>query len=122
MPSPNADAAASVAASETPITTFSSDKEALVDLLLTIHRGKTQLPDFQRGWVWDDDHIRSLLASERAEGSPVGVPQPHRAVPWPGGQATAVERPGDTGDRVLMASEVAKGSAVRIPELHCGVG
>jgi hypothetical protein len=22
-----------------------------------------QLPDFQRGWVWDDDHIRSLLAS-----------------------------------------------------------
>jgi len=50
-------------ASETPITTFSSDKEALVDLLLSIHRGKTQLPDFQRGWVWDDDHIRSLLAS-----------------------------------------------------------
>ncbi|OGF60063.1 MAG: hypothetical protein A2Y62_00400 [Candidatus Fischerbacteria bacterium RBG_13_37_8] len=22
-----------------------------------------QLPDFQRGWVWDDDHIRSLIAS-----------------------------------------------------------
>jgi hypothetical protein len=52
-----------VAASEAPITTFSSDKEALVDLLLSIHRGKTQLPDFQRGWVWDDEHIRSLLAS-----------------------------------------------------------
>ena len=25
--------------------------------------GVLQLPDFQRGWVWDDDHIRSLLAS-----------------------------------------------------------
>ena len=25
--------------------------------------GKLQLPDFQRGWVWDDDHIASLLAS-----------------------------------------------------------
>jgi uncharacterized protein with ParB-like and HNH nuclease domain len=22
-----------------------------------------QLPDFQRGWVWDDEHIRSLLVS-----------------------------------------------------------
>lgn len=52
-----------VSASETPVTTFSSDKEALVDMLLSIHRGKTQLPDFQRGWVWDDEHIRELLAS-----------------------------------------------------------
>ena len=25
--------------------------------------GVLQLPDFQRGWVWDDDHIRSLLVS-----------------------------------------------------------
>lgn len=25
--------------------------------------GKLQLPDFQRGWVWDDEHIASLLAS-----------------------------------------------------------
>ena len=24
---------------------------------------QTQIPDFQRGWVWDDVHIRSLLAS-----------------------------------------------------------
>jgi Protein of unknown function DUF262 len=26
-------------------------------------RGDTQLPDFQRGWVWDDPHIKSLIAS-----------------------------------------------------------
>lgn len=26
-------------------------------------KGELQLPDFQRGWVWDDDHIASLLAS-----------------------------------------------------------
>src|SRR5258708_29844209 len=57
------DGSNAVAASETPMTSFSSDKEALVDLLLSIHRGKTQLPDFQRGWVWDDEHIRALLAS-----------------------------------------------------------
>ena len=44
-------------------TTFSSDKESLGDLLSSISKGKTQLPDFQRGWIWDDEHIRSLLAS-----------------------------------------------------------
>jgi hypothetical protein len=44
-------------------TTFDSTKEQLSDLLATIRTGKTQLPDFQRGWVWDDEHIRSLLAS-----------------------------------------------------------
>jgi len=34
--------------------------------------GKLQLPDFQRGWVWDDDHIASLLASISMS-YPIGV-------------------------------------------------
>ena len=45
------------------ITTFDSTKESLFDMLRSIAERKTQLPDFQRGWVWDDDHICSLLAS-----------------------------------------------------------
>ena len=45
------------------VTTFDSTKESLLDLLRSIRDGKTQLPDFQRGWVWDNEHIRSLLAS-----------------------------------------------------------
>ncbi len=45
------------------ISTFDSTKELLLDLLRSIKEGKTQLPDFQRGWIWDDDHIKSLLAS-----------------------------------------------------------
>jgi hypothetical protein len=45
------------------ITTFDSTVENLQDLLRSVYEGKTQLPDFQRGWVWDDFHIRSLLAS-----------------------------------------------------------
>jgi hypothetical protein len=45
------------------ITLFDSTKEHLQDILRGIRDGKTQLPDFQRGWVWDDSHIRSLLAS-----------------------------------------------------------
>jgi hypothetical protein len=47
----------------TAFTTFDSTKEQLSDMLASIKAGKTQLPDFQRGWVWDDDHIKSLLAS-----------------------------------------------------------
>ncbi len=42
---------------------FNSDDVPLVDLLDQATSGELQLPDFQRGWVWDDDHIRSLLAS-----------------------------------------------------------
>ena len=40
------------------MTTFDSTKASLNDLLREIKEGKIQLPDFQRGWVWDDDHIR----------------------------------------------------------------
>ena len=45
------------------MTTFDSTKALLNDLLKEIGEGKIQLPDFQRGWVWDDDHIRDLLVS-----------------------------------------------------------
>ena len=42
---------------------FDSTKTPLHDLLARAKAGKLQLPDFQRNWVWDDDRIRSLLAS-----------------------------------------------------------
>ncbi|MCR6625821.1 MAG: DUF262 domain-containing protein [Pseudoxanthomonas sp.] len=45
------------------MTTFDSTKLPLKDLLKDIVSGKIQLPDFQRGWVWDDEHVRSLLVS-----------------------------------------------------------
>lgn len=45
------------------MTTFTSDKESLQEILKTISDGRYQLPEFQRGWVWDDAHIISLLAS-----------------------------------------------------------
>lgn len=46
-----------------PITTFSSDKEYLDEILYKITKGGYQLPEFQRGWIWDDGHIISLLTS-----------------------------------------------------------
>jgi hypothetical protein len=44
-------------------STFKSGEPSLPDLLRDIQSGDVQLPDFQRGWVWDDEHIRSLIAS-----------------------------------------------------------
>ncbi len=54
------------------MSTFDSTKRSLPDILSDIVKGKVQLPDFQRGWVWDDDHIRSLLVSV-ARSFPVGA-------------------------------------------------
>ena len=45
------------------MSSFDSTKTELKTLLDEIVTGKLQLPDFQRGWVWDDEHIRSLLVS-----------------------------------------------------------
>ncbi|MEW6198006.1 MAG: DUF262 domain-containing protein [Planctomycetota bacterium] len=47
----------------TPHCTFETGEPNLSELLELASTGKVQLPDFQRGWVWDDNHIRSLLAS-----------------------------------------------------------
>ena len=54
------------------ITTYYIEKESLGGLLDEAGDGRTQLPDFQRGWVWDDDHVRSLLASISL-GYPIGA-------------------------------------------------
>lgn len=43
--------------------TFRTAEPHLSHVLDEVARGKIQLPDFQRGWVWDDNHIRSLIAS-----------------------------------------------------------
>ena len=54
------------------VASFDSTKDFVWKVLKEIGQGKTQLPDFQRGWVWDDDHIRDLLASI-AQSFPIGA-------------------------------------------------
>lgn len=44
-------------------TTFFSTPESLQDLLNSLKTGKTQLPEFQRDWIWDAERIRELLVS-----------------------------------------------------------
>ncbi len=54
------------------MSTFDSTKRLLPEILSDIVRGKVQLPDFQRGWIWDDDHVKGLLVSV-ARSFPVGA-------------------------------------------------
>jgi len=52
--------------------TFKTNPISLEELLRECEKGTIQLPDFQRSWVWDDDRIRSLIASI-AQAFPVGA-------------------------------------------------
>ena len=54
------------------MSSFDSTKTSLPEVIKKITDGKIQLPDFQRGWVWDDEHVRSLLVSI-ARSFPVGA-------------------------------------------------
>src|SRR6202163_608264 len=44
-------------------STFQTNPIDLNKLLEDCHRGYLQLPDFQRSWVWDEERIKSLIAS-----------------------------------------------------------
>jgi hypothetical protein len=53
-------------------STFQTNPYDLYKLLEDCHRGVLQLPDFQRSWVWDEDRIKSLVASV-SRAFPVGA-------------------------------------------------
>lgn len=52
--------------------TFQTNPYDLERLLENCHNGVIQLPDFQRSWVWDEDRIKSLIASV-SRAFPVGA-------------------------------------------------
>ena len=51
---------------------FDSTKRSLFEILKDAHKGKIQLPDFQRGRIWDDVRIKGILASV-AKSFPIGA-------------------------------------------------
>ena len=51
---------------------YGIENEFLQGVLDSSSDGSTQLPDFQRGWVWDEEHVRSLLSSITL-GYPIGA-------------------------------------------------
>ncbi|MES0179689.1 DUF262 domain-containing protein [Mesorhizobium sp. M0025] len=44
-------------------TSFKTNPYDLREILQSCQKGSLQLPDFQRSWVWDEDRIKSLIAS-----------------------------------------------------------
>ena len=54
------------------MTMFKTNPVSLKSLLEEVETGKIRLPEFQRGWVWDDYRIRALLASI-SRGFPIGA-------------------------------------------------
>ena len=53
-------------------STFQTNPYDLLKLLVDCHLGVLQLPDFQRSWVWDEERIKSLIASV-SRAFPVGA-------------------------------------------------
>ena len=45
------------------MASFTTNPIRLDDLLRDCEHGTIKLPDFQRSWVWDEERIRSLIAS-----------------------------------------------------------
>ncbi len=79
---------------------FDSTKNPLQDLLKAIGEGRIQLPDFQRGWVWDDYRIRSLLASI--------------SVAFPIGAVMTME----TGGETRFRPRLVEGVGLRVGSVH----
>jgi len=72
----------------TGVAAFGIEKPFLNSLLNQAAEGKAQLPEFQRGWVWPLENIRSLLASVSL-GYPVGTVMMLRT----GGEVRFKQRP-----------------------------
>ena len=53
-------------------TTFDATSDTLANLLSEVSSGRLQLPDFQRSWVWDDEHIAAVITSV-ARSFPIGA-------------------------------------------------
>ena len=54
------------------MSNFKSDKDPLQEILKEIKQGAIQLPVFQRGWIWPDDHVQKIIASV-SQSFPIGA-------------------------------------------------
>lgn len=79
------------------VDTFGIEKEFLRGVLEEVRDGRTRLPEFQRGWVWPDRNIASLLASVSL-GYPVGTVMMLRT----GGEVRFLQRPIEGADETAL--------------------
>lgn len=94
---------------------FGIEKEGLEELLKEAAIGKSQLPEFQRGWVWADRNIAGLIASISL-GYPVGTIMMLRT----GGSIKFKERPveGVILDKSIRAERLILDGQQRITSLY----
>jgi len=94
---------------------FGIEKEGLEELLKEAAAGKSQLPEFQRGWVWADRNIAGLIASISL-GYPVGTVMMLRT----GGSVKFKERPveGVKLDKSVKAERLILDGQQRITSLY----
>jgi hypothetical protein len=94
---------------------FGIEKEGLEELLKEASIGKSQLPEFQRGWVWADRNIAGLIASISL-GYPVGTIM----MLGTGGSIKFKERPveGVKLDKTLKAERLILDGQQRITSLY----
>lgn len=95
-----------------PVETFGIEKEFLKGLLTEAQTGKAQLPEFQRGWVWPMENIRSLLASISL-GYPVGTIMMLRT----GGEVKFKERPIEGAEPTRPAERLVLDGQQRLTSL-----
>lgn len=53
-------------------STFDTAEPMLGEILARMREGIIQLPDFQRGWIWDDNRIRAIISSV-SKAYPIGA-------------------------------------------------
>jgi hypothetical protein len=94
---------------------FGIEKEYLQELLKEAAVGKSQLPEFQRGWVWPDRNIAALISSISL-GYPVGTVMMLKT----GGSVKFKERPveGASFDTSIRAERLVLDGQQRITSLY----
>ena len=98
-------------------SSFHSNDVALVDVLKPISDGGIQLPDFQRGWVWDDFRIKALIASI-SNSYPVGAVM---FLEYGGDSIRFKYRPFTTVDVVTIPEKLVLDGQQRLTSVYCAM-
>ena len=83
---------------------FQTPQHPLRELLPKLRKGEIQLPDFQRGYVWEVEQVRELLVSI-ARGHPMGVVMTLQLDSAPGMESDA-QYTGIPENIIVLAEEI----------------
>ncbi len=99
-------------------SSFYSNDVSIADILTNISLGAVQLPDFQRGWVWDDYRIRALIAS-LSNSYPVGAVM---FLDYGGDNVRFKYRPFIAGNNNIEPDKLVLDGQQRLTSIYCSMG